>query len=206
MTTPQERFAFADVPGAKLNLGCGYDVRPATTGWTNMDAHPSDPSVIAWDLTRLPWPFQDKTFDLVYASHVLEHVPPILRETKGIQRDILFDIFDEIHRTLKPGGRLVIRVPWGGSHPSMAHIAHYRQWRPEWLHYFEPAHPESVTQHHYRLLGWRRTRDTTEPRWPYSLRIGPKKLPLTTHLRTRIPLLRLILEKPAELAAELERI
>lgn len=206
MTTPQERFAFRDVPGPKLNLGCGYDVRPRDAGWTNMDAFATSPEVVHWDLTRLPWPFQDGAFELVYASHVLEHVPPLLRDAKGIQRDILFDVFDEIHRVLKPGGKLVMRVPWGGSHPSMAHIAHYRQWRPEWLHYFEPEHPERVTTRHFRVLRWKRTRDTVEPRLPYFWRIGPKRLPLTTHLRARFPFLRRLLERPAELMAELERI
>lgn len=207
MTTPQERYAFADVAGPKLNVGCGYDVRDPARGWTNMDAHPHDARVVAWDLTRLPWPFADQSFELVYASHVLEHVPPILRETKGVQRDVLFDVFDEIHRVLRPGGRLVMRVPWGGSHPGLLHIAHYRQWRPEWLYYLEPHHDERVlSSAGFRVVSWERTRDTVQARLPYSLRLGPKKLPLTTHLRARLPFLRWVLEKPAEMVAVLEKL
>lgn len=48
-------------------------------------------------------PFQNNSFDIIYASHVLEHIPWYKSE----------DVLKEIHRILKPGGQLEIWVPDG---------------------------------------------------------------------------------------------
>lgn len=123
-----------------LNLGSGRDVR---SSWVNMDAYA--PVVdVRHDITKIPWPFVDETFSLVYASHVLEHVPPTI--VGG--RDALFVIFDEIHRVLKPGGRLVVRVPIGNGPSGRNHPGHYRQFQPVWFRFLEESHVENyyVTQ------------------------------------------------------------
>jgi ubiquinone/menaquinone biosynthesis C-methylase UbiE len=49
------------------------------------------------DLQKLP--FKDATYDFIFASHVLEHVPD---DKKAIQ---------EIRRILKPGGIAILPVP-----------------------------------------------------------------------------------------------
>jgi SAM-dependent methyltransferase len=59
-----------------------------------------DPAVIRWDL-RKGIPFADRTFDVVYHSHVLEHVD---RDTAPI-------FLGECMRTLKEGGVIRIAVP-----------------------------------------------------------------------------------------------
>jgi len=50
-----------------------------------------------------PLPFEDDTFDLVYASHVLEHIPWYKTE----------EVLKEWARILKPGGVLEVWVPDG---------------------------------------------------------------------------------------------
>lgn len=80
-----------------LNFGCGGTFHP---DWTNLDASPVSPAVIAHDVTRR-FPFADGTFDAVYGSHVLEHLEPAVAER------VLGDCF----RILKPGGILRIAVP-----------------------------------------------------------------------------------------------
>lgn len=81
----------------KLNLGCGKDVRE---GWVNVDKYPH-PGVTACDLDASPLPFQDATFEYIFASHVLEHV-------------LQFDgVMFELHRILTRGGLLHVRVPYG---------------------------------------------------------------------------------------------
>ena len=50
-----------------------------------------------WDVTAVPQP--DESFDVIYCSHVLEHVP---EDRKAMA---------EFHRLLKPGGWAVINVP-----------------------------------------------------------------------------------------------
>lgn len=46
-------------------------------------------------------PFNDNSFDLIYASHVIEHVPWFLQK----------NLFSELYRVIKPRGSLEIWVP-----------------------------------------------------------------------------------------------
>ena len=80
-----------------LNLGCGRRFR---RGWTNVDTVSSDPDVIAHDL-RHPIPFPDGSFDLVYHSHLLEHLTP----EDGAR------LLEECHRVLAPRGVIRVAVP-----------------------------------------------------------------------------------------------
>lgn len=47
------------------------------------------------------WPFAEAEFDLIYMSHVLEHFYPRDRDA----------VIRHVHRSLRPGGLLFIRVP-----------------------------------------------------------------------------------------------
>jgi predicted SAM-dependent methyltransferase len=80
-----------------LNLGCGRRRHPA---WTNVDLVPDGPDVSAVDL-RQPLPFAAGAFTAAYASHVLEHLPPV-----GARALVL-----EIRRVLAPGGVVRLVVP-----------------------------------------------------------------------------------------------
>lgn len=63
----------------------------------------ADPSVVA-DVAA-EWPFGEREFDLVYMSHVVEHFYPPDRDR----------VIGFVHRSLRPGGFLFIRVPhWSG--------------------------------------------------------------------------------------------
>lgn len=53
----------------KLHIGCGKNYIP---GWTNLDLFSSVKADVYADITALP--FDRGSFDLIYASHVLEHV------------------------------------------------------------------------------------------------------------------------------------
>jgi len=52
------------------------------------------------DLNQVPLPFENKTFDIIFCSHVLEHV------------DNLIPLLEDFHRISKPRGKLVIIVPY----------------------------------------------------------------------------------------------
>lgn len=80
-----------------LNLGCGDLCVP---GWTNADIAPSRPDVLAVDISR-DLPFEDRRFEAVYCSHVLEHLP----------RDAAPGLMRECRRILRPGGMLRVAVP-----------------------------------------------------------------------------------------------
>ncbi len=80
----------------KLNLGSG---QYAKEGYVNIDWQASSNPDVVHNLNTLPYPFEDNTFDAVEASHVLEHL------------DRPFDVMQELHRVLKPGGVAHIKVP-----------------------------------------------------------------------------------------------
>jgi SAM-dependent methyltransferase len=80
-----------------LNLGCGQRFHPE---WTNLDLHPSSPSVQQWDLQK-GLPFISEHFDVVYHSHVLEHF------SKGDGVRFLGECF----RVLRGGGIVRVAVP-----------------------------------------------------------------------------------------------
>lgn len=80
----------------KLNLGSGDDIRK---GFVNLDVLKLPGVDVVHDLNKFPYPFKKDTFDVVYTSHVLEHV------------DDLIKVMAELKRICKPGARIVIRVP-----------------------------------------------------------------------------------------------
>ena len=80
-----------------LNLGCGNRFHPS---WVNLDISPRHPSVLQHDVNR-GIPFWDDHFDVVYHSHMLEHIR---------RRDVQ-PFLQECRRVLKPGGILRVATP-----------------------------------------------------------------------------------------------
>ena len=80
----------------KLNLGCGERKK---AGFINIDWNKETKPDILHDLNIFPYPFEDNYFDLIEASHILEHL------------DKPFLVMKELHRLLKPNGILIIKVP-----------------------------------------------------------------------------------------------
>jgi len=112
---------------AMLNIACGTKMNQ---GWTNVDFSPYvrlrkympfakilyktgllsslrwerlcavDPETVCWDLRKgLPW--EANTFDVVYHSHFLEHIP----------KAAVVPFLLECYRVLKPNGILRVVVP-----------------------------------------------------------------------------------------------
>lgn len=110
------------VKKVKLNLGCGSFRK---VGYVNLDSSARLNPDVVHDLNRYPYPFDDNSFELIEADHVIEHL------------DDIFAAMRELHRMLKPDGRLVIRVPHfsrGFTHPE-----HRRGFDVSFPYYFDPA-------------------------------------------------------------------
>lgn len=125
----------------KLNLGGGRDVRP---GWDHLDSK----ATIEWlieegcdpfeaglayadldDPEGVKLPYDDDTYDLVEASHVLEHITHLL------------PLVQEVHRITKPGGQFCVAVPYGSSDDAFEDPTHVRQFFPgSWSYFSQPIY------------------------------------------------------------------
>lgn len=72
------------------------------------------PADLIHNLNETPYPFPSDYFDLIIASHVIEH----LNDT--------IDVMTELWRIAKPGAKVIIRVPHYSSSGAYEHPTHVR--------------------------------------------------------------------------------
>ena len=109
----------------KLNIGCGKDKKE---GYINLDKGPGVGDV-EYDLEHIglfntPLPWDDNTFDEIYASHIIEH----LRHPLAIMQ--------ELWRVAKPDCLLTVRVPYGSSDNAWEDPTHIRPYFLQSFAYF----------------------------------------------------------------------
>ena len=104
----------------KLNLGCGNDIRE---GWVNLDIAPLPGVDVVHNLEELPLPFEDEEFDHIRAQDILEHLEYI-------------PLLKEIHRILKPGGTISIRVPHFTSRYNFNDLTHKKMFSSKTTDFF----------------------------------------------------------------------
>lgn len=110
----------------KLNLGSGEFKKD---GYINVDWQDLTNPDIKHNLNIYPYPFEDSTFDLVEASHILEHL------------DKPFEMMKELHRILKPGGVLIVKVPHFSR--GFTHAEHVHGFDITFPLYFNPTFTKS---------------------------------------------------------------
>ncbi len=114
-----------------LNLGCGKVRIPGSIG---VDLVKIENYVdVVHDLDRVPYPFKNKSVDEIHFYHVLEHLHDPIRK------------LEEIHRMLKPGGVLYMRVPHFSSMGAFTDLTHIRPFGYYSFDCFEKAN----YQHYY---------------------------------------------------------
>ncbi len=79
-----------------LDVGCGINKAPGSIG---IDRNPDSAADLLCELDRYPYPFADSTFDLIVATHVIEHVSDVIRT------------MEEFHRLTRAGGRVRLVTP-----------------------------------------------------------------------------------------------
>jgi SAM-dependent methyltransferase len=125
----------------RLNLGAGASKDP---GYINVDRQAIAEPDQVHDLNLFPYPFATSSIDEVRAFHIVEHL------------DRPFEVMREVHRILKPGGVLHMKVP----HFSRAftHAEHAHGFDITFPLYFNPRFTRSgYFGVHYRL-DWLRLR------------------------------------------------
>lgn len=158
---------------------------------------------VVHDVLAFPWPFEDDTFDHILMSHVLEHVPHYIGHKSSKDGFIL--IMEEMHRILKPGGRLEVLCPHPDSPDVWADPTHTRIVHPKNFAYFsDDSRYNFYTQVRFKILASEITQRI--PRWTF-LRLGASRLPLAQHVGLRVPFLKkLLLPIPFEQRVVVEKI
>ena len=110
----------------KLNLGAGECKKD---GYINVDWQDLTKPDVKHNLNVYPYPFEENTFDLIEAFHILEHL------------DKPFETMKELHRILKPGGLLIIKVPHFSR--GFTHAEHTHGFDITFPLYFNPAFTKS---------------------------------------------------------------
>ena len=105
----------------KLNLGCGNDIIP---GWVNVDFIKKKGIDKVHNLNKYPYPFKDNTFDEIKCVEVVEHLDDTVATMK------------EIFRILKPGGKVIITVPYFLSVGAWSNPEHKRAFNYQTFKYF----------------------------------------------------------------------
>jgi len=120
-----------------LNLGCGHERLGKNEIRLDKSIH-AKPDV----LTKAgfqPLPFKDEAFDVVRAHHFLEHVPRIgyrLEVGRLIEFNPVIELFNEVWRVLKRGGRFEITVPVFPHNEAYIDPTHTSVWTPFSFQYF----------------------------------------------------------------------
>lgn len=106
----------------RLNLGSGTDRKE---GFVNVDWNADNIPDVVHDLNVFPYPFFDSEFDLIEADHVMAYLEQPLQ------------VMVELHRILKPGGRVRMRVPHFSRSSALA--AGWHGFDVTFPLYFDPA-------------------------------------------------------------------
>lgn len=116
----------------KINLGCGQKYLPA---YVNCDVLTNVKADKYFDLNTFPYPFEANCADELFLDNVLEHLDDIPK------------VMAELHRILKPGGRLRILVPYGKTDWAMQDPTHKHFFTEQSLNYFIDGHPYNFYSH-----------------------------------------------------------
>jgi len=111
-----------------LDIGCGFQKRPGAVG---IDLLSNSAADVFYNLNIFPWPFPNNEFDIIYATHVLEHLDDIIKT------------MEEIYRIAKPKARIVIEVPHFASRNMFTDPTHKHFFGARSFNYFIPGTPEA---------------------------------------------------------------
>lgn len=120
----------------KLNLACG---RRKLDGWVNVDISLMVNPDFVYDLTQVPFPWEDNSIDEIYCSHFVEHVGDVI------------PFMDEAHRILKPGGIFRVRCPYYTSIRAWQDPTHKRPISEGFFYYFSAKMRKSMMVEHYGI-------------------------------------------------------
>jgi hypothetical protein len=107
----------------KINLGAGNDIRRE---YENHDSIALPGIDLIHDLNTYPWPWNNEKADEILAIDILEHL------------DDFMMAMEELHRVMKTGALVHIKVPYWNSAYSCIDPTHRRGFHEQTFHFFDP--------------------------------------------------------------------
>jgi SAM-dependent methyltransferase len=118
---------------------------PAIT-WDNVDRNPQPGVSKLIDLFNYPWVgLDDNAYDYAVCSHLVEHIPHdqnhngVISQMHPDYQDGWFAFFSEAWRILKPGGKLLLAMPYAWSNSGISDPTHTRYATIATMAYFNNA-------------------------------------------------------------------
>ena len=125
-----------------LNLGAGNKL---IKGAIQHDLTKHRPEIdVVHDLNDLPWPWDDKSFDMIVARAVLEHL-----------RINLIESMNECWRILRPDGIIYLKLPIWNSDNSYRDPTHYWQFSLRTCDLFDPDTEYGRKYSFYPVQKWK---------------------------------------------------
>lgn len=140
-----------------LDVGCGKRKLPGAVG---IDIIRDSQADLVHDLSLFPWPLPENNFDLILMNSVLEHMPDVLK-TMG-----------EVWRVGRPGGRVLIKVPYFRSTDAFADPSHFHFFTSRSMDFFV----EGTEFRHYGYVPYRFKKLCFWYGWPHPSKNSLKQL------------------------------
>ena len=143
-----------------INLGCGRDIRE---GWINVDVVKMDGIDIVCNLNSFPYPFEENSADYILMNSVLEHL------------DDTVSVMKEVHRILKPSGRIEIMVPYYKHKSAFTDPTHKRFFTEKSMDFFienNNRYADWYSDKKYKLIEFKKISEF--PFWRFNKRFGTK--------------------------------
>ncbi len=175
---------FEDNKAIRIDLGCGARKQPGSIG---MDVRPLPGVDIVHNINMYPWPIPDDVASLVMSSHLVEHIPKagtppqigalvdLLIKKKVLTKDevektigetevfsYLMRYMDECWRILKPGGQIMMTLPYAGSPGYYQDPSHTSPISEATWFYFDPEHTSQLWNI-YKSKPWKIELNTFNP-------------------------------------------
>lgn len=128
----------------KLDVGCGT---AKVEGAIGIDRAKLPGVDVVHDLNQFPWPFDDATFDEIYMHDVIEHI------------DDTIAVMEEVHRLLKKGGKLYIRVVYWNHMYSFSDPTHVKVFTEVSFDFFTGKRRNYYTDAQFEMLSCTYTYD-----------------------------------------------
>lgn len=127
-----------------LDLGCGTEkIKYPNAKIVGLDIVKYPNVDVVHDLHDLPLPFKNEEFDIVHASHVLEHIE---------KNKTFFKLMNEIYRILKPNGIFLVRVPYWKSFIAYGNPEHTRFFSSMSFDYFDHSIERRFSKCNFQVL------------------------------------------------------